>query len=229
MALFGGKKNEEQQQSSEQSKKDMDALLDAFSAKFDEKLKPLSETVTTLKSKFDAIETAAANETTEEQRRAAAAAEGELTAEQKLEKQNRALLQLNIQTNARITEKECIDSVKEQWPELVPELQTMFSNTPVDVKANPKYGDMCMRAVDQLVGREARKNGLRKDRNTGKFFIEDGAAGGDGSDNNPLLTGDYDWVNPTNPNQRLSGLDQLKKLGLTAKDYEQMQKNGLVQ
>ena len=228
MSLWNKKNETTNAADAEQSKKEMDALLDAFSAKVDEKLKPLSETVTTLKGKFDAIENAASAENAEAERRAAEAENAERTPEEKTQEALKASLALAVQTNARITENECILSVQNQFPDLVTELRQLFANTSVDIKANPKYGQMCQNAVDQLVGREARKGGLRYNKESKTFLIEDGASGGTG-DGSPLISGDFDWTNPMNPNQKLTGLQQLAKIGLTAKDYEEMQKNGLVQ
>jgi len=195
-----------------QSKSEVEALLEAFGAKLNEQLTPLRETVTTLKTKWDAMEA--------EVERAATPDPGkhpdgtELTEGEKLSRDNKVLLALNVQTNARITERDCVESIRSEWPQLIPQFLDMCAKTPVEVKARTDYAQLCANAIDQLVGKEARKGGLRFDKQNGKFLIEDGVSRGEGEDN-ALLTGEFDWTDPNNSNHHLTGIEQLRKLGIT--------------
>lgn len=210
----------------EQSKAEMDELLNAFSAKIDEKLKPFDEKITGLTKEWADIKAEATKVDPPDPNKDEHG--NDLSVEDKLKKENQALFAQNVLTNARMTENECIDAIKGEWPQLVAEFREMCGRTPWQTKAQPNYAAQCMNAIDQLVGREARKQGLRYDKNNSKFIIEDGATRTAGEES-PLIGGDYDWQDPKNPGKTLTGLQQLRKLGLSQKDFDEMQKNGQVQ
>jgi len=46
--------------------------------------------------------------------------------------------------------------------------------------------------------------------------------------NDPLTNGEYDWVDPKNPNKRLSASEQLRKLGIDPKAFSESMKSGAV-
>jgi hypothetical protein len=211
-----------------------DELIAKFSSVVAEALKPINEKieaqateVKTLTTKWNEIENAGAAEAEEARRRAAAAADGELTPEQKAEKSQQALFAQTVLTNARITENEVAATLERDFPKLVPEFRQMCANTDWKVKALSNYQQQCMNAIDSLIGREARKGGLRYQKQTEKFVIEDGGARGSNEDN-PLIGGDYDWTAGDGTGKTLTGTEQLAKLGLNAKDFAEMQKLGMV-
>lgn len=157
----------------EEKKDDQSALLDAFAAKIEEKFKPLADTVSELKAEWSAIK--------EEAVKPPVTPSDELTAEQKQAQNNQALLAMNVQTRAMIIEQNCLNALSGDWAHLKPQLLEMFAKTAIEVKANPRYEAMCIDAIDMLVGREAKKGGLRRD-NSGRFFLEDASAKTGGKD-----------------------------------------------
>jgi hypothetical protein len=224
--VFGNKENKtpEDQSQSDAAKNE---LLDAFAARAKEEI---GKELAPLREKVDSV--AAWQAKIEKEAEAANApdpnknADGtELSETQRLQKENRALLQLTALTNARITENEIVASIERDWPEIVPEFKAACAKTSPDQKANPNYAQNCYAWIDAQIGRKAREKGLRYDKNNKAFIIEDGASGNDG-DRSPLIGGDYDWEDPRKPGKRLTGMQQLEKLGLTKKDFEEMQQNG---
>lgn len=210
-----------------------DELIAKFSTVVAEALKPINEKieqqaseVKTLTTKWNAIEAEGTKAAEEEARRAAAAVESELTPEQKAEKERQQLFAQTVLTNARITENECAQVLERDCPKLVPEFRQMCANTDWRQKALPNYAQQCMNAIDLLIGREARKGGLRYQRNTEKFVIEDAGAHGSG-EASPLSTGDLDWIDERS-GKMLTATEQLAKLKLTPEDFKNMQKMGLV-
>jgi hypothetical protein len=216
-----------------EDKSPQDELIAKFSSVVAEALKPINEKieaqateVKTLTTKWNEIENAGAAEVEEARRRAAAAADAELTPEQKAEKERTGLFAQTVLTNARITENEVAATLERDFPKLVPEFRQMCANTDWKVKALPNYQQQCMNAIDSLIGREARKGGLRYQPKTEKFVIEDAGAHNSG-EVDPLVHGDYDWTDDRS-GRTLTGLQQLEKMGLNAKDFAEMQKRGMV-
>jgi hypothetical protein len=199
----------------DQSKSEADELVERFSAVIEEKIKPFSDTVTALKSKWDDIEKEALKGNEPPPRDPAT-----ITDEEKRESRERANFALGVISNARITEMECIQSLQGQWEHLIPEFKRMCAETSVDVKARPDYAKLCQNGVDQLIGRAARQAGVRTDA-SGKFFIEDSASktGGEDSPLNdiPAWQGD-DRVE--------SASDTLAKLKIDPKKFSEDFKNG---
>jgi hypothetical protein len=223
MALW---KKQEEKKADEQGKSEADLLIEKLGALVDEKIKPLNEGFTALKTDWESIKAEASKEPTPDPNKAADGSD--LTAEQKLQRDQQALFALTVTTNARITEEDCVRSIADKWPQIVTEARSIFSKTDWKRKAATDYPEYCGNVVDMLVGREAKKNGLRFDRTSSKFLIEDGVTHEEG-DNNPLLTGDYDWTDPRNPDRHLTAKQQLDKLGINPKEFEEfMKKSGQV-
>jgi hypothetical protein len=213
---FGKKEGGEE---GEQDTKEVDALLDKFSAKMEEKFKPHFDTVTELKKKWDAIE-AEATKPPEEVRKP----ESEMTDDEKRNSREQALFALNVSTNARITESDCVQSVPEHWKEIVPDLRRMFAETPINIKAQNDYAQRCQNCVTVLIGRLAMSGGLRRDGNN-KFYIED-AAGKTGGDDSPL--NDFPvWQDPASGRTETAS-ETLKKMGIDPVKFAESHKNGVV-
>lgn len=212
----------------DQSKEQMDALVEAFSAKLEtkleEKLSPLRTTVEGIKTEWDGIK-AEANKPPEVDHNKNADGT-ELTDEQRRDRDSRTQFALIVATNARITEQNLISEVRAQWPHLVPRIQEILGSFTLAEKAQANYPIRCQNAVKLIVGEEAMKAGLKYDGTAKRFMIEDSTGGGEVDGDNSLS--EYDWTDPRNPNKHLTGVDQLIKLGLTRKDFEDMQKNGII-
>lgn len=225
--------NREKKPGEENNATPQDELIAKFSSVVAEALKPLNEKieqqateVKTLTTKWTALESEGTRAAEEEAARRRAAEESELTPEQKSERERQGLFAQTVLTNARITENECAATLERDFPKLVPEFRQMCANTDWKVKALPNYQQQCMNAIDGLIGREARKGGLRYQKQTEKFVIEDGGGRGNG-ERDPLVGGDYDWVDERS-GRTLTGTEQLSKMGLNAKDLAEMQKRGMV-
>lgn len=228
MSIWNREKNNEPPPATEQDK-----LLEKFSVLVTEALKPIAEKVEaqatevkTLATKFTALETEAGKEAEAEAERRRLEAEGQLTPEQRADRDKQNLFAQTVLTNARITENECVAEFEKEFPKLVPEFRQMCANTDWKIKALPNYKQQCMSAIDALIGREARKGGLRYQKQTEKFVIEDGGSRNSG-EGDALISGDYDWTDDRS-GKTLTATQQLAKIGLTPKDFAEMQKMRLV-
>jgi len=103
--------------------------------------------ITTITTKWTALESEGTRAAEEEAARRRAAEEGELTPEQKAEKERQGLFAQSVLTNARITENECAVTLERDFPKLVPEFRQMCANTNWQTKALPNYQQQCMRAI----------------------------------------------------------------------------------
>lgn len=221
MAFKWGKKPEE---NNDQSKAEADALIEAIGTSLEERFKPRFDVIDKLNEKFGKLEEEAVNvgrSADEEARRTAAAS---ATPEEKDQNEKRALLAVAVQANARITESELIADVAQDWPNLVPELRQTFASISLDRKAAADYPQLCKNTVDMLVGRQARAGGVRFNKDTSKFFVED-AAGKTGGADSPYNDPDLTWSDDRN-GKTLSATEQLAKLKIDPEKFAQFMKNG---
>jgi hypothetical protein len=209
-----------------QSKSEADQLIERLGATIDEKLSPLRTQVETITNKWNAMEDEAKRGLNEEANRSRAAAEENLTTEEKLQGENRRLLMATLLTNARITETECVDEVKGAWPQLLPRIREVLGTIPMEDKVKPDYAQRCRNAVKLIVGDEAIKGGLRQDRNTGKFLIEDSASKTSGPES-PLNDPELTWTDERS-GQTLTAAQQLAKLHIKPEDFEKFMKGQAV-
>jgi hypothetical protein len=202
-----------------QSEAEKNALIDAFAAKMDEKLeakfKPLAEKVESVAAWQTKIEEGLKEPPPDPNKHPDGT---ELTAEEKLRNENRALFLLHATTNARITESQIISEIERDWPDIVPEFRQACANTKPEQKALPNYEQNCRQFVDTLIGREARKKGLRYDKTNKSFIIEDGAASSEG-DTPSVLGSEYTWQDPKNLKRTLTATQQLQKLKIDPKKF----------
>ena len=213
----------------EQSKADMDALVDRFSAAVDERVKPLRETVEKLQTDWDTIKTEASKPpATDRTPRNADGTPRDLTDDEKRNNATLAGVQLSVQTNARLTEREVIDELQDDWKHLIPEIRGIFASTPIEQKARTDYAQYCRNCVDLVIAREARKSGLRFNRENQTFFLEDkstSATREDGVLSDPSLA----WRQETPNGVRvMSAQEQLEKLGIDPAKFAESVKKGVV-
>lgn len=203
-----------------QSKTEADLLVERLGATIDEKLKPMRDEFTALKTDWDSLKADATRATNEDATRAAREAEGNLTPEEKMANENKRLLMVSLLTNARITELQVVDEVKGQWPGLVPKIKDLLETIPMDDKVKADYGQRCRNAVKLVIGDEAIKGGLRQNSDTKKFFLIDDAAASSGGDDSPFSDPDLTWVDPRNPNKApMTAAEQLRKLHIDPKEF----------
>ena len=139
-----------------------------------------------------------------------------------------ALAEQNVQGNARWTERDAIDSIHPDFKHLIPQVREVFAEkTPISRKAQGDYAEYCSNVVKLVIGQEAMKAGLRR-KESGEFFLEDRSAGSGTPDsmlNDPSLT----WKQETaNGVREMSAQEQLRKLGIDPKKFEESAKKGLV-
>jgi len=133
----------------------------------------------------------------------------------------------NIQTNARLTEREVLDEVAPYWAHLLPEIKKMFAETALVRKAAADYPIYCRNIVSLVVGKAAQEAGLRFDGQSKRFFLEDATSKGEHGDplySDPNLT----WTDPRNPTKTLTASQQLANLGISPKDFAESVKRGVV-
>lgn len=218
-------KKPEEKKGGDQTKSEADLLVERLGATIDEKLKPISEKVEAVSAWQTKLEEQFQDPPPDPNKNADGS---EITPEQKSEKHNATLLAMAVQTNARVTENECIAAIQGTWPQLVAEARELFVKTPWQRKAQADYPEYCNNIVDMLVGRAAKKGGLRYEKNSDKFLIEDSAAGTVGEDS-PLNDPDLTWVDPRNPNRPpMTASEQLAKLRIDPKEFAESMKRGVV-
>jgi hypothetical protein len=212
MGLWNKKADEKKD---DQSKSEVDTLVEALSAKFDEKLAPIKEKVESVASWQAKIEEQFKEPPPDPNKKPDGT---ELTEAERLDRDNKANFALNVMNAARFTENDCIQAVKGDYPQIVNEAKTIFAQTPWQKKTEPNYAQYCTNVIDMLVGREAKKGGLRYSNKESKFFIEDASATTGGNDspyNNPDLT----WTDPRNPSKTLTASQQLAKLKIDPEEF----------
>jgi hypothetical protein len=218
---FKKKEEEPAPKDGEQTKSEVDQLVEKLGASFEERIKPLQEGFKTLKDEWDGIKAAAAKEPEPAPTNA-----DELTEEQKAAKDRTALLTLSVQTNARITESEIISEISGQWAHLIPEIRQYFNSTPIQRKAAADYAEFCRNIKDMVVGKAAQKAGLRFDGKNQRFFLEDANAKSSET-NDSMNDPDLSWTDPKS-GQTLTFSQQLGKLGIDPKEFAENQKRGIV-
>jgi hypothetical protein len=209
----------------DQSKAEMDAMFAKFGEIIDERLKPVNESVSGLKTEWETIK-AEVTKTVEPDRtpRNPDGTPRELTAEEKRAALDTALATGNIQNAARFIERDVLDAMPADFADLKPAIREMFRNTEVSRKIKPDYAEYCENCVDLAIAREARKSGLRRNSQTKEFFLED-KSGGSNEPDSILNNRELNWEN----NGRvLTAHDQLRKLGIDPKKFEESHKNGVV-
>ena len=209
-------KKADQKKDEGQAKSEVDTLVERLSGIFDEKIKIVGDKVAALTTDWESIKAEASKETPPDPNRKADGTE--LTEAERLDRDNKANFAFSVMTNARITENDCINSVSGQWPNIANEAREVFKNTPWQKKAETSYAQYCQNVVDMLVGREAKKGGLRYSNKESKFFIEDASANTGGNEspyNNPDLT----WTDPRNPARTLTASQQLAKLKIDPEEF----------
>jgi hypothetical protein len=212
----------------EQSKAEMDALVERFGAAVEERVKPLRETVERLQTDWESIKAEATKETPTGPMNADGTPR-ELTADEKNQNTQANIAALAVQTNARLTEREVIDEIAASWPDQVAEIRGHFANTELKRKALPDYPEYCRNIVDMVVGRAAKKSGLRYDGQAKTFFLEDKSSASTPPDsplNDPSLV--WNQVKSDGSIRRWTAEEQLHKLGINPEEFVKNVKEGVV-
>ena len=212
--------DEQRKQREDQEQKTADEFFAKIGETIDSRLKPISEKVDGMETRWKTLEKDAADE---DRRRS----EGELTDEQKLARASVQQTVAIIQTNARITENQVLADIRERFPEFEARVKEIYAGTPVERKAQPDYEVYCRNVVNMLVGKAALDGGLKYDQGNKKFFLEDAQGRNAEGDTYPFLESDMTWQNPRN-GQVLTGRQQLEKLGIKPEEFAKSIKEGIV-
>jgi hypothetical protein len=204
----------------EQSKAEIDTLVERLGASFEERIKPISDGLTALKTEWDGIKAAA----TPTPNPNVNSDGSEVTEEQKNARRANATIAIAVNANARLTESEIVSEVAVKWGKFVPKIKEYFGNTPIERKAQPDYPDYCRNIVKMVIGDAALTSGLSYGQDN-KFFLEDATArvGEDSPLNDQSLT----WTDPRS-GKVLTAAQQLSKLGIDPKEFAESMKNGVV-
>jgi len=213
-------------ESEDQSKAEMDALVERFTEKFKEQIEPLRTEFSALKTDWEAIKAEATKPAAVDTRpKDENGNPRDLTDAEKQTRLNIALAEQNVQNAARFIERDVLDTLPKDFADLKPTIAQMFRDTPVARKAQPDYAEYCQNCADLAIAREARKGGLRRNAETKEFFLEDKSGGSNEPDsilNDQALT----WHDGTG--RVMTAREQLAKLGIDAKKFEERAKGGVV-
>jgi hypothetical protein len=214
----------------EQSKAEMDALIERFGSSIEEKIaKPLREEIGALKAEWEAVKAEASKAPAPKGPTNEDGSPRELTDEEKNRNATQASLAVAIQTNARLTENECISSIPAHWSHLIPKVKEWFAALDFATKAKPDYAVVCKNVVRILIGQEAEGSGLRRDSN-GSFFLEDKSTSGD-QDSGPLSDPSLTWQQRDangNVKKTWTASDQLRALDIDPQKFAENVKKGVV-
>jgi len=140
---------------------------------------------------------------------------------------NQRLTPLAVETvnlRSRMIEREVLDEL-EGFSEFLPEIRKELASTNVQVKAMPNYEAYVRNVVDMVVGREARKGGLRRDKQ--RFVLEDGSSSSDNTGSSTQSQEDRDFLNfhvTTGKGKVVTRGEYLKRIGIDVSNPEELKK-----
>jgi hypothetical protein len=218
--VWPNKKDDPPQVKTEDSKPPEAPSAEALLAKMGELLNPFKESIDGMRTRLDAIE---------ESRKPAPTPPGEIPSV--LDDENAAFNQrltpLAVETinlRSRMVEREVLDEL-EGFSEFIPEIKKELANTSVQVKAMPNYEAYVRNVVDMIVGREARKGGLRRDKQ--RFILEDGSSTNDNTGGSSASQEDKDFLNfhvTTGKGKVVTRGEYLKRIGIDISNPEELKK-----
>jgi hypothetical protein len=214
----------------EQSEAQVNALVEKLGASLEERIaKPLREDLTALKTEWETIK---AEATKPPEGKGPTNTDGtprELSQEEKNTLGTQAAFAQSVLTNARLTEREVLDSLPADFADLIPEIRAYFTDTPLDRKSKSDYAVYCSNCADLVIAKHARKAGLRRNPDNKTFFLEDKSAGGDGHEPGPLSDPSLTWRQETASGTRVwTPEEQLRKLDIDPAKFAESVKKGVV-
>jgi len=129
-----------------------------------------------------------------------------------------------INLRSRMVEREVLDEL-EGFSEFLPEIKKELANTSVQVKAMPNYEAYVRNVVDMIVGREARKGGLRRDKQ--RFILEEGSSASDNTGSSTQSQEDKEFLNfhvTTGKGKVVTRGEYLKRIGIDISNPEELKK-----
>jgi hypothetical protein len=213
---------ETEEQRKIREEKEKQELLSDIGLAMEAKMKPLSDRVTSMDDRWKKLEEAAYESPQDTDPNASDDDKRKL----RDEAEKRVLFSQGIANNARWIEQEALDTLGEEYRDLIPKIKERFLATPVERKAQKDYGQYCLNVINLTIGEAARAGGLRYDGASKRFFLEDANAGSSG-EQHEFLGADVTWVDPKS-GKTLTGRQQLEKLGITPEDFAKSVKAGIV-
>jgi hypothetical protein len=159
--------------SEEQTKAQADDLISKMRLSFEEVVKPIREKVESFDQRFMTLEEATKKPAKDESKTTETPSvfENEDVA---FNTRQGPLAAAIVTTNARITENTVLAEVERNgWAEFIPQIREQLErNTPIQTKAAADYSNYVQNVADMIIGREARKAGVKRDATRQSFFIE---------------------------------------------------------
>lgn len=175
MAWFK-KEGEVENKPGEQSKTEVDTLVEKLNASFAEQLKPISEKMATFEERFGKIETNTTRQAPENKNTETPSVfdSEDAAFEARLAPLRAELTVKTALLNANQVESMKLSELSESgWGELVPEVKDILGKTPVEMKGRQDYHGFVQNVIDMAIGRAAKKGGVRYDQGRKTFFVED--------------------------------------------------------
>lgn len=230
MGWFDKHKPADGKTADEQSEAQMNALVDRLGASIEERIKPLRDGFDAMKTDWETIKAEATRTPTVDTRpKNDDGTPRELTEDEKRNNITRASVELSVTTNARLTEREVLDSLPADFADLIPDIRALFNNTPLQRKAQSDYADYCNNCADLVIAKHARKAGLRFNRESKTFFLEDKSTSTsreDGVLSDPSLV--WNQQKPDGSVRAWSPEEQLRKLDIDPAKFSESVKKGVV-
>lgn len=224
------KRGNDDAKNAEQSEAEMAALVERLGTSLEERIgKPLRDDLTALKSEWETIKAEATRPPAPTGPTNADGTPRELTEDEKRNNITRASVELSVTTNARLTEREVLDSLPADFADLIPDIRALFNNTPLQRKAQSDYADYCNNCADLVIAKHARKAGLRFNRESKTFFLEDKSTSTsreDGVLSDPSLV--WNQQKPDGSVKAWSPEEQLRKLDIDPAKFSESVKKGVV-
>jgi hypothetical protein len=178
-------KKEGETKTPEQSKEEAAAFISQLRTSFQEDLKPLQDKLTAQDQRFADIEsklTRPAPQPNPDGNKLPTIWDDE-DGSAAINARVMPILGETIQLKARMVENDVLNELREKgWSEYLPDIRKVLADTPITEKAKPTYENYVRGAVKMVIGDKAMSGGLRRDAQNNRFFIEDGAGGGEGAD-----------------------------------------------
>jgi hypothetical protein len=215
-----GSKKETEKTKEESTEQKPQFSADELLAKMSELLAPLATSLNETKTRLAAME--------EANRKPEPAVEPSSILDDEAKWKNENLTPLaiaTINTNARISLNEILNEVRsEGWGEFAPEIKKAAENAPIQIKANG-YDEYVRNIVDMVIGRESRKNGLK--RRNSSFILEDASASNSSHENDQVAQADREFLNfevVTSKGKHVRRGEFLERMGIDVHNPETLKK-----
>jgi hypothetical protein len=130
----------------------------------------------------------------------------------------------HVSLRAMVIEDRVLRELKD-FEEFLPQIRKELANTQVQVKAMPNYEAYVRNVINMVIGEEARKGGLRRDKQ--RFVLEDGSSSSDNTGSSTQSQEDKDFLNfhvTTGKGKVVTRGEYLKRIGIDVSNPEELKK-----